>query len=94
VKGNCNSICIVVALTATIGLGGCAAMSVPDQKTLAGAGVSGVAGAVLTNSRSGGLIGPPNIPTQEPDGNGCTNSNGYETSSGQGGRNACNQGKR
>ncbi len=47
----------VVALAVLIGLGGCSGMSRQDQNTVAGAGIGGVAGAVLTNGSAAGTIG-------------------------------------
>ena len=44
----------VVITTFLFGLGGCAGMSSRDKSTAIGAGVGGVAGAVLTN---GGVLG-------------------------------------
>ena len=44
----------VVLATFVLGLGGCSGMSSRDKSTAIGAGVGGVAGAVLTN---GGVLG-------------------------------------
>ena len=44
----------VVVATFLLGLGGCAGMSSRDKSTAIGAGVGGVAGAVLSN---GGVLG-------------------------------------
>ncbi len=46
-----------VALAVLIGLGGCSGMSRQDQNTLTGAGIGGVAGAVLTKGSVGGTVG-------------------------------------
>ena len=46
-----------VALAVLIGLGGCSGMSRQDQNTLAGAGIGGVAGAVLTDGSPIGTVG-------------------------------------
>lgn len=46
-----------VALAVLIGLGGCSGMSRQDQNTAVGAGVGGVAGAVLTDGSAIGTVG-------------------------------------
>ena len=46
-----------VAVAALIGLGGCAGMSTQDKNTAIGAGVGGVAGAVLTGGSAVGTVG-------------------------------------
>ena len=45
------------AFAVLVGLGGCAGMSRQDQNTLAGAGLGGVAGGVLTDGSAGGVLG-------------------------------------
>jgi osmotically inducible lipoprotein OsmB len=47
----------LVALAVLIGVGGCSGMSRQDQSTLAGAGIGGVAGAVLTDGSAIGTVG-------------------------------------
>jgi osmotically inducible lipoprotein OsmB len=47
----------IVAMTFISGLGGCAGMSARDQNTAVGAGIGGVAGAVLTGGSAAGTIG-------------------------------------
>jgi osmotically inducible lipoprotein OsmB len=47
----------VVAATVLLGLGGCAGMSTQDKNTAIGAGVGGVAGAVLTGGSAVGTVG-------------------------------------
>ena len=47
----------MVALAVVIGLGGCSGMSRQDQNTLTGAGIGGVAGAVLTKGSPVGTVG-------------------------------------
>lgn len=47
----------VVIATFLLSLGGCAGMSSRDKSTAIGAGVGGVAGAVLTNGGALGTIG-------------------------------------
>jgi osmotically inducible lipoprotein OsmB len=47
----------LVALAVLVGLGGCSGMSRQDQSTLAGAGIGGVAGAVLTDGSAIGTVG-------------------------------------
>ena len=46
-----------MALAVLIGLGGCSGMSRQDQNTVAGAGIGGVAGALLTHGSAGGTVG-------------------------------------
>ena len=46
-----------VALAVLIGLGGCSGMSRQDQNTAVGAGIGGVAGAVLTDGSAIGTVG-------------------------------------
>lgn len=46
-----------MALAVLIGLGGCAGMSQQDQNTAVGAGIGGVAGAVLTDGSPVGTVG-------------------------------------
>jgi osmotically inducible lipoprotein OsmB len=46
-----------VAAAALLGLGGCAGMSTQDKDTAIGAGVGGVAGAVLTGGSPLGTVG-------------------------------------
>ena len=46
-----------VAATVLFGLGGCGGMSTRDQDTVIGAGVGGVAGAVLTGGSAVGTVG-------------------------------------
>lgn len=46
-----------VALAVLIGLGGCSGMSQQDQNTAVGAGIGGVAGAVLTDGSPIGAVG-------------------------------------
>lgn len=46
-----------VALAVLIGLGGCSGMTRQDQNTAVGAGVGGVAGAVLTKGSPVGVVG-------------------------------------
>ncbi len=45
------------SLAILIGLGGCSGMSQQDQNTLVGAGIGGVAGAVLTDGSPVGTVG-------------------------------------
>ena len=45
------------AFVAVVGLTGCAGMSTQDKNTAIGAGVGGVAGAVLTGGSTVGTIG-------------------------------------
>ena len=47
----------VVITTFLLSLGGCAGMSSRDKSTAIGAGVGGVAGAVLTNGGALGTVG-------------------------------------
>ncbi len=47
----------VVAVTAILSLGACAGMSDRDKNTAIGAGVGGVAGAVLTGGSAVGTVG-------------------------------------
>lgn len=47
----------LLALAVLISLGGCSGMSRQDQSTLAGAGIGGVAGAVLTDGSAIGTVG-------------------------------------
>ena len=44
-------------VTALLGLGACSGMSQQDKNTAIGAGVGGVAGAVLTNGSTLGTVG-------------------------------------
>jgi osmotically inducible lipoprotein OsmB len=46
-----------VVATVLFGLGGCSGMSTRDQDTVIGAGVGGVAGAVLTGGSAVGTVG-------------------------------------
>jgi len=46
-----------VAAVMLLGLGGCAGMSTQDKNTAIGAGVGGVAGAVLTGGSAVGTVG-------------------------------------
>lgn len=46
-----------VALAVLIGLGGCSGMTRQDQNTAVGAGIGGVAGAVLTDGSPIGTVG-------------------------------------
>ncbi|HEY2980664.1 MAG TPA: glycine zipper 2TM domain-containing protein [Anaerolineales bacterium] len=46
-----------VAVAVLLGLGGCSGMSTRDRDTAIGAGIGGVAGAVLTDGSAGGTIG-------------------------------------
>lgn len=46
-----------VALSALLGLGACSGMSERDEATVVGAGVGGVAGAVLTGGSAAGTVG-------------------------------------
>jgi osmotically inducible lipoprotein OsmB len=46
-----------VTLAVLIGLGGCSGMSRQDQNTAVGAGIGGVAGAVLTDGSPIGTVG-------------------------------------
>ena len=46
-----------VALAILLGLGGCAGMSTQDKNTAMGAGIGGVAGAVLTGGSTIGTVG-------------------------------------
>lgn len=48
---------ILTVFTAPIGLCGCAGMSQQDQNTLAGAGIGGGAGAILTDGSAAGTLG-------------------------------------
>lgn len=45
------------SLAILIGLGGCAGMSQQDQNTAVGAGIGGVAGAILTDGSPIGTVG-------------------------------------
>ncbi len=47
----------VVTATVLLGLSGCAGMSTQDKNTAIGAGVGGVAGAVLTGGSAVGTVG-------------------------------------
>ncbi len=47
----------VFAVAVLLGLGGCAGMSTQDKNTAIGAGVGGVAGAVLTGGSTLGTVG-------------------------------------
>ena len=47
----------VIAVTALLHLGACAGMSDRDKNTAIGAGVGGVAGAVLTGGSAVGTVG-------------------------------------
>ncbi|WP_295403943.1 glycine zipper 2TM domain-containing protein [uncultured Thiocystis sp.] len=47
----------LVTLAVLIGLGGCGGMSRQEQNTLAGAGLGGVAGSLLTDGSAIGTIG-------------------------------------
>ena len=47
----------VLAVTALLNLGACAGMSDRDKNTAIGAGVGGVAGAVLTGGSAVGTVG-------------------------------------
>jgi len=47
----------LVVLTVLIGLSGCNGMTRRDQNTVAGAGIGGVAGAILTNGSAIGTVG-------------------------------------
>lgn len=46
-----------VAAAILLGLGGCAGMSASDKNTAVGAGIGGVAGAVLTGGSTMGTVG-------------------------------------
>jgi osmotically inducible lipoprotein OsmB len=46
-----------VAVAVLLGLGGCSGMSTRDRDTAIGAGIGGVAGAVLTDGSAVGTIG-------------------------------------
>jgi osmotically inducible lipoprotein OsmB len=46
-----------VAVAVLLGVGGCSGMSTRDRDTAIGAGVGGVAGAVLTDGSAVGTIG-------------------------------------
>ena len=46
-----------MTLAVLIGLGGCSGMSQQDQNTVVGAGIGGVAGAVLTDGSPIGTVG-------------------------------------
>ena len=46
-----------VAVAVLLGLGGCSGMSTRDKDTAIGAGIGGVAGAVLTDGSAVGTIG-------------------------------------
>jgi osmotically inducible lipoprotein OsmB len=46
-----------VAVAVLLGVDGCSGMSRQDQNTAVGAGVGGVAGAVLTNGSAVGTVG-------------------------------------
>ena len=46
-----------MALAVLIGLGGCSGMSRQEQNTAVGAGIGGVAGAVLTDGSAIGTVG-------------------------------------
>ncbi|MEQ1774150.1 MAG: glycine zipper 2TM domain-containing protein [Burkholderiales bacterium] len=47
----------VFVVAALLGLGGCAGMSTQDKSTAVGAGIGGVAGAVLTGGSALGTVG-------------------------------------
>lgn len=47
----------IVTAAVVLGLGGCAGMSTQDKNTAIGAGVGGVAGAVLTGGSAVGTVG-------------------------------------
>ena len=46
-----------VAVAVLLGMGGCSGMSTQDKNTAIGAGVGGVAGAVLTGGSTLGTVG-------------------------------------
>lgn len=46
-----------VVVAVLLGLGGCAGMSTQDKNTAVGAGIGGVAGAVLTGGSTLGTVG-------------------------------------
>lgn len=46
-----------VTVAGLLGLGGCAGMSTNDKNTAVGAGIGGVAGAVLTGGSAVGTVG-------------------------------------
>lgn len=48
---------VTVVAAMLLGLGGCAGMSARDQNTAVGAGIGGVAGAVLTGGSTLGTVG-------------------------------------
>ncbi|MDQ5909992.1 MAG: osmotically inducible lipoprotein OsmB [Pseudomonadota bacterium] len=48
---------VSITLAVLIGLGGCSGMSQQDQNTVVGAGIGGVAGAVLTDGSPVGAVG-------------------------------------
>lgn len=50
-------LCGSAAFAVMVGLGGCSGMSRQNQNTLAGAGLGGVAGGVLTDGSAGGVLG-------------------------------------
>lgn len=52
-----RSVGSVIAVTVLLSLGACAGMSERDQSTAVGAGVGGVAGAVLTGGSAVGTVG-------------------------------------
>lgn len=52
-----KSIIATVAIAGLLALGGCAGMSNQDRNTAAGAGIGGVAGAVLTGGSALGTVG-------------------------------------
>jgi osmotically inducible lipoprotein OsmB len=47
----------VIVATASLALGACSGMSARDQNTAVGAGIGGVAGAVLTGGSAVGTVG-------------------------------------
>jgi len=47
----------VIAVTVLLSLGACAGMSEREEATVVGAGVGGVAGAVLTGGSAAGTVG-------------------------------------
>jgi osmotically inducible lipoprotein OsmB len=78
---------ILAAFIASIGLGGCAGVSKQDQNTLAGAGIGGGAGAILTDGSAagtlggaavGGIIGRLITPNDDGRGNDYYNGNGAD----------------
>jgi osmotically inducible lipoprotein OsmB len=48
---------VAVAVALVLGLGACSGMSQRDQNTAVGAGIGGVAGAVLTGGSAVGTVG-------------------------------------